>query len=229
MKCFDYTNGYYQQSLTLTLTLPQLVWRTEIWQKGKSLNRERAVLACFLAHLIAMKKSFQLDYDIILEDNVRIFDKNPEEFIRLFIDDKKTNNNNTGVRYFGYLGPSDNLNWFYKYHLPKYPSSSTSVPFPFNPHYSATLNEITREPPMSGTSLWGAYAYSISSAAHANLITVLQNDVGALMWRGKRMKTYRIKPVDKVLPRRTSEAGLSVECIKRPVFFRAPMLGVSER
>ena len=39
-----------------------------------------------------------------------------------------------------------------------------------------------------------------------------------------RMKTYKIKPIDKTIPRRTYESGLSVLISNRPFFFRAPML-----
>ena len=45
------------------------------------------------------------------------------------------------------------------------------------------------------------------------------------MWKGKRMKTYRIKPIDKIVPRRCHEAGAgAVMIVHKPVFFRAPML-----
>ena len=58
----------------------------ELWRKAKTLNRDRSVLACTLAHLLAMKtlvggsSSCSLDgidgdggFDFILEDNVRAF------------------------------------------------------------------------------------------------------------------------------------------------------------
>ena len=52
-----------------------------------------------------------------------------------------------------------------------------------------------------GTAIWGAYAYWISRDGHNLLINALRKDVGALFWRGKRMKTYVVKPIDKVMPR----------------------------
>lgn len=52
----------------------------------------------------------------------------------------------------------------------------------------------------------------------------LQRDIGAVMWKGKRMKTYRIKPIDKIVPRRAHEAEMDVRIASKPVFFRAPML-----
>ena len=37
------------------------------------------------------------------------------------------------------------------------------------------------------------------------ILDKLRTDIGALMWRGKRMKTYKIKPIDKIIPRRCYE------------------------
>ena len=57
------------------------------------------------------------------------------------------------------------------------------------------------------------------------VVLQLQEDIGAVMWKGKRMKTYRIKPIDKIVPRRCYEAGAgAVMIVHKPVFFRAPML-----
>lgn len=44
---------------------------SELWKKAKGINRGRNVLGCLFAHLIAMKKMVEEDYDFILEDNVR--------------------------------------------------------------------------------------------------------------------------------------------------------------
>ena len=78
-----------------------------------------------------------------------------------------------------------------------------------------------------GTAVWGAFAYSISPAAYRSLRERLRHDVGALVWKGKRMRAYRAKPIDKVLPRhvRTAFGRGSVHLPDRPAFVRAPMLG----
>ena len=49
----------------------KLHYSVELWWKSKSISRERGVLACLLAHLIAMRALVEGDYDLILEDNVR--------------------------------------------------------------------------------------------------------------------------------------------------------------
>jgi hypothetical protein len=150
---------------------------SELWKKGKSLNRERSVLACLMAHLNAMKFAVENDYDIILEDNVRM-PKDLEgtaDSIRSFIASSSTAN----VRYFGYLGPSDNLSWLYSVHIPSH-SLSTPLhsPFPFSEH--------NVDGGMKGTCLWGAYGYMVDRQAYEVVVGKLREDIGALMWRGKR-------------------------------------------
>ena len=78
-----------------------------------------------------------------------------------------------------------------------------------------------------GNLLWGAYAYWISGEAHGALMETLRTDVGALLWKSKRMRNYAVKPIDKILPRRISELfghPGSVQIVTHPAFFRAPML-----
>lgn len=88
--------------------------------------------------------------------------------------------------------------------------------------------------------IWGAYAYWISSEAYRLMMQDIQMDVGSLLWKGKRMRFYTVKPIDKVIPRRVLYAFTpshiyekkgamewSRECIHvttHPAFFRAPML-----
>ena len=77
-----------------------------------------------------------------------------------------------------------------------------------------------------GTAIWGAYAYWVSRAGYDTLLSKLRRDVGAMLWKGKRMRQYVAKPIDKVLPR-TIAAAIGRDCIHvtgQPVFFRAPML-----
>ena len=95
--------------------------------------------------------------------------------IRSFI----ASSSNANVRYFGYLGPSDNLSWLYDVHIPVH-SSSTPLhsPFPFSEH--------NVDGGMKGTSLWGAYGYMVDREAYEVVVGRLREDIGALMWRGKR-------------------------------------------
>lgn len=77
-----------------------------------------------------------------------------------------------------------------------------------------------------GNPVWGCYAYWISSEAYQQLMDTLRNDVGAILWKGNRMRNYLVKPIDKILPRQImSRLGPdSVQLSSHPTFFRAPML-----
>ena len=78
----------------------------------------------------------------------------------------------------------------------------------------------------SGTPIWGCYAYSVSRAGYESLLSDLRNDVGAILWRGKNIPSYIVKPIDRVLPRRIMErfGRDAVHVAALPAFFRAPML-----
>ena len=73
---------------------------------------------------------------------------------------------------------------------------------------------------------WGTYAYWISKVAYERLLETLRQDVGALLWKGKRARFYSVKPIDKVLPRQVMAlcGEESVQLTTHPAFFRAPML-----
>ena len=193
---------------------PDVDYPSDLWKKGRSLGRERSVLACLLAHLNAMRTAVEGGFDVIIEDNVRVTkDGNAlAQNIRRVINDSTS----AGVRYFGYLGPQDNLDWFFLHHIRKYPENSPTVPFPFEEHFDSNGGQ--------GSGLWGAYAYMVSRDGYETILSKLQCDIGALLWRGKRMKTYRVKPIDKIIPRRVREGGFEVVCGRLPCFFRAPML-----
>ena len=88
----------------------------------------------------------------------------------------------------------------------------------------ANAKQSRRKP--GGNPIWGSYAYWMSAQAYQNLIETLRNDVGAMLWKGKRMRFYSVKPIDKILPRQTIAAfgHHSVHISTHPAFFRAPML-----
>ena len=77
-----------------------------------------------------------------------------------------------------------------------------------------------------GNPIWGCYAYWMSRQAYETVLETLRNDVGAMLWKGKRMRCYSVKPIDKLLPRQTMAAfgRQSVHIPTHPTFFRAPML-----
>ena len=77
-----------------------------------------------------------------------------------------------------------------------------------------------------GNPIWGSYAYWISKQGYENLLDRLRKDVGAMLWKSKRMRVYKVKPIDKILPRHTMQAfgTHSIHISNHPAFFRAPML-----
>ena len=188
-----------------------LHYSVEFWRKAKTLAKQRSVMACTLAHLIAMKKAVEINADLILEDNVRACYKNCAERIRIAKD--SVLRRKCDLLYFGWLGSLKNLNWVINTHAPQYTGSTFTFP---------SINTVQNED--RGSILWGAYAYHITPVGYNAIIKSLKQDVGGLLWKGKRMRSYMAKPIDKIMPRRVESAGLGIEVSKLPCFFRAPML-----
>jgi GR25 family glycosyltransferase involved in LPS biosynthesis len=100
----------------------ELHYSEELWRKAKALNRGRAVLGCTLAHLIALPRFVDGEFDMMLEDNVRA---PVEEFVERFQNIVKSSrewSSTTGhpchLRYYGWLGSIPNLRWIYDTHIP---------------------------------------------------------------------------------------------------------------
>ena len=263
----------------------KLHYSVELWWKSKSISRERAVLACFLAHLVAMRTLVDGGYDFILEDNVRapIFCNNfeggeeddgdaicecaeriwatmeaREQLFQSEATSTEEEENAGGgsskqchLRYYGWLGSRPNLQWLFDKHTKRMHAredwdDSHGAIFPY-----PTVEEFRGDKPVpkrrneekdqngpeeeeegeeeekgSGTPIWGCYAYSISRPGYESLLSDLRNDVGAILWRGKNMPSYIVKPIDRVLPRRIMErfGRDAVHVAALPAFFRAPML-----
>ncbi|KAL7450172.1 hypothetical protein ACHAWC_002142 [Mediolabrus comicus] len=254
-----------------------LPYSMELWRKAKTLNRDRSVFGCALAHLIAMKtligdnyeKSDDLSshhevshFDFILEDNVRAFvgiESNGScECASRIWDMIESSNNATDkphLRYYGYLGSKPNLKWLYSQHIPRKSFSDRAgegdgcaiFPFPTNDDFvldsidgrsKSSLTRATNEnedlskgqphfDTPGGTAIWGMFAYTISPTAYHALIEQLRNDVGMLMWKGKRMRAYQAKAIDKIIPRTVRETfgEMAVHLSNKVAFVRAPMLG----
>eukprot|EP00986_Skeletonema_menzelii_P015483 scaffold11881_cov149-Skeletonema_menzelii.AAC.10 len=252
-------------------------YSVELWRKSKTLNRDRAVFGCSLAHLIAMKtligddhdksddlSSHDAKFDFILEDNVRAFvgledtvgNNSCECACRIWdlIEASNKAQDKPHLRYYGWLGSKPNLSWVYNNHIPRkaFGSGGETIkifPFPTNndflldsidgtsskPATNQTTNkdtteESTKKPSFStpgGTAVWGMFAYTISPAAYHSLIAQLQNDVGMLMWKGKRMRAFQAKAIDKIIPRTVREVfgEMSVHLSDKVGFVRCPMLG----
>ncbi|KAL3909973.1 MAG: hypothetical protein SGILL_007875, partial [Bacillariaceae sp.] len=257
-------------------------YSVELWRKARGINRGRAVLACTLAHLIAMQRRLVNDeiFDLILEDNVRcaptICAKRIWETKEAKQERESTttmSNNNNGENkcdylYYGWLGSITNLKWILQVHAPKRKferdnatSSSTNdndmhtiFPYPTLEHLEEDLvewedenvdvgraeanekannerkndgNDCDDTPEKyqhkrpGGNPVWGAYAYWISKQGYERLMESLRNDVGAMLWKGKRMRHYLVKPIDKILPRQIMAlcGPSSVQLASHPAFF----------
>jgi hypothetical protein len=329
-----------------------LHYSVELWRKVKTINRGRAVLACALAHLIALRKLTQENYDVLMEDNVRFPIETVAQRIWDCIDatttssplaPRHTTTDNTmsrnsvscHMRYYGWLGSIPNLQWIYTTYIPKHICRSNTetamVPCPIpsditeaerieekedrgsndpndagtigveklsvemmqhlqidsvgtttktaatrpttcttsNPSSNENDTSDTLPPPKISASrmknkknditqpggsnlVWGTYAYWISKEAYHLILQTLRNDVGALVWKSKRMRYYHVKPIDKIIPRiirasslaepaplsldhtetppttaataTTTDTAGTVQIPLRPAFFRAPML-----
>jgi hypothetical protein len=242
----------------------------DLWHRSKALSRDRAVLACTLAHLTAMRRlvgataeeeveeeESSSSFDAILEDNVRWDPHTVWQTIRDIqrakrrYDQQQQQQDNSittstvmvHMQYFGWLGSVPNLRWTYGSHIPRHHHHHHSiVPFPDPQDILDDVATGTYTPPApvvtaagdrhddnrapGGNPIWGAYGYWISASAYETVLTRLENDVGALLWKGKRQRRYRVKPIDKILPRllRNHYGNTSVQLCLRPAFFRAPML-----
>jgi len=260
----------------------KLHYSIELWQKAKGINRGRSVLACSLAHLVAMRTLVEDGYDFILEDNVRAPITKPdgddigadgriycECAERIWRAKEASEECETAtqekchLRYYGWLGSRPNLEFVMNVHSPKMQftrkeegdDTQSVFPFPIESDIqdylgqgdslsiSATEGEIrekvdnTKSKKMTkpgGSPIWGAFAYWVSTEGYNAIIKSLQNDVGAYLWKGKRMRCYQVKPIDKVIPRRITasfsvtrknqDGRKHIHVTTHPAFFRAPML-----
>jgi hypothetical protein len=222
-------------------------YSVELWRKSKGLNRGRSVLACMLAHLLAMKRLVEEGFDLILEDNVRLCYDSAQ---RIWDTMDASESEECHLRYYGWLGSLPNLEWVLDVHsersgLAAAPDKAFYFPIPKDFDDLVDLHETgnsrsttipvtassscpkpTAHQTPGGTPIWGAYSYWISRVGYDALLRRLRCDVGAMLWKGKRMRAYVVKPIDKVLPRHVIAAlgRTHVHVTRQPAFFRAPML-----
>lgn len=76
-----------------------------LWWLCKTLNRDRATLACTLAHLAAQRKAVEEGWDLIIEDNVRVVTKGAEESIRAIA----AASPDAHLRYYSFNGKSADI------------------------------------------------------------------------------------------------------------------------
>lgn len=135
----------------------QLHYCVELWRKAKTVNRGRSVLACILAHLIALQTFVQTQnddndtaFDLLLEDNVRApLNAEAARRIRQTMAAVRQHEASSGERvhlqYFGWLGSRLNIQWNFGCHLPtrrvsKENDGTASVaPFPTSQHVQDDL------------------------------------------------------------------------------------------
>lgn len=237
-----------------------LHYSIELWRKAKTINRGRSVFGCTLAHLIAMKRFTREDFDVVLEDNVRMPVEDCAGRIWETLKASKEWSHNEGKQchfcYFGWLGSIPNIRWMYERHIPNKKAQRCSngaksdlitvFPFPLTKDIERDLaseetvladdddeaeDEIATDSKNShrkpgGNPVWGSYGYWISKEGYERLLEVLRNDVGSMLWKGKRARYYSVKPVDKMLPRQIMSlfGQSSVQLATHPAFYRAPML-----
>ena len=100
-----------------------LHYSVELWRKAKTVNRGRAVLACALAHLTALRRLVTDGYDVLLEDNVRFpietVAERMRETVRAVNEWENQSGNQCHLRFFGWLGSTTNLQWIDSSHVPR--------------------------------------------------------------------------------------------------------------
>ena len=234
----------------------------ELWAKAKTLNRGRSVLACVMAHLMAMKtlvgdqdesaclgSADSSGFDFIVEDNVRAFAGSGSECAkRIWQAVEASSSQECHLRYYGWLGSAPNLTWMFANHIPRKAfnraegSDFSMFPLPTNEDFeldgivssSKPKQDKTKDSNKSpsfetpgGTAVFGTFAYTISPKAYHTLVRMLQRDVGALLWKGKRMRCFVAKPIDKILPRHARQefGAETIHLTSKVAFVRAPMLG----
>ena len=189
------------------------------WIGMRHLNRDRAVLACTLAHLAAMRLALELGCDAVLEDNV-VGPADAAARLRHCADACP----DADLVYFAYGGrPEEIVAWRGRLGTPAPPA----VPWP----------TIAAEEAMAaggGIShaagkkrfniLWGTLCYGISARAYHAILAAIRSDLpGALAWTPKRQKRQIAKPADKIFPRLVLSAGLRIRVAPLPAFVRAPV------
>lgn len=123
------------------------------------------------------------------------------ETIRASKEFEETTGKTCHLRYYGWLGSRANLEFVLKTHCPRTcfardqhlsdPLFPTVFPFPVTSDFQYAVdeeaddNEESDRSKAGGTAIWGAYSYWISKEGYDALISSLQKDVGAMLWRGK--------------------------------------------
>ena len=166
-----------------------------MWLRCRSLSRDRAVLACYLAHLRAMRKAVQLGADVIFEDNVRMPAKPPNEAARRILECVRASPH-ADLRLFGFGARAEDHEAVYRNARPE--DGALPLPFRFPPSSESEANTPgVKQIPAA----WGAYAYWISRRGWKNLLHRIRNDMpmAVVAERGKNLRGYVVRPIDRIL------------------------------
>jgi GR25 family glycosyltransferase involved in LPS biosynthesis len=194
-------------------------------------------------------------FDLICEDNVRLCSDAARRIWETKEASASSSTvQDCHLQYHGWLGSLPNLEWVLNVHSKRtgLPSDAADKAFyyPITADFSdlketssvvldgetitaeavtsssKTTSPATAHKTPGGTAIWGAYAYWISKQGYEALLNRLQKDVGSMLWKGKRMRCYIVKPIDKVLPRQVMDAygREAIHVTRQPALFRAPML-----
>ena len=165
-----------------------------MWLRCRSLSRDRAVLACYLAHLRAMRKAVQLGADVIFEDNVRMPSEPPNEAARRIIECVRASPH-ADLRLFGFGARAEDHEAVYGNAQPE--DGALPLPFRFPPGESEDIRPGVKQIPAA----WGAYAYWISRHGWENLLHRIRNDMpmAVVAERGKNLRGFIVRPIDRIL------------------------------
>ena len=218
------------------------------WRAMRHLGRSRAVLACTLAHLMAMKKCVEEGYDCIVEDNV-CGPPDGQEIARR-IRECAAASPSADMRYYAYGGRSHEIDsWQQTLKLvhDKQQTSDTVPPAAVDwPTVrsvsilggSAPRNDSNKQsaenkkfpallsdPNKDYNLLWGTLCYAVGKTAYDAIMSEIGADMpGALAWSPRRSKSQIAKPADKIFPRLVIRRGLKIKVATRPALFRAPIV-----
>jgi hypothetical protein len=213
----------------------------ECWKSMRHLSRDRSVLACTLAHILAMSMFVEegADYDFICEDNIRGPVTNGQSHARI----QRLNAlaPDADLLFYAYGGrASEILQWQQELDRDdkEWDSWPTTTDFEGSAEgcdvheASTTSSDSGGEKSSSGcvvkakeaSVLWGLMAYKPSTAVYQAVLEEIQADMpGSLAWQPKRGQSQIAKPADKVIPKYSLKRNLSVVVTKTPAFFRAPI------
>jgi len=205
------------------------------WRAMRHLSRDRAVLACTLAHIRAMSICIESEtsahpIDVIIEDNVRgpISANICAERIRAVA---ATTTSSTvpdaDLTYFAYGGRASEIEeWMSALKLEDddlldhQQQSWTEWP----QKKLSTSSDIQASKPKVANILWGLMAYKPSKRLFTILLEEIRADLpGSLAWQPKRSQQQIAKPVDKIVPKYCLKRQLNIRVSKKPAFFRAPI------